>query len=103
MPQENPVVIVGIGMTTPVGLSALETAASVRAATMGLSQSDFRDKRFDRVVLAEVPDGGVGGLAEALVDEPGLSSREARMLCLAEHALRDCVAPVVDVRGKIGV
>ncbi len=90
-------------MTTPVGLSALETAASVRAATMGLSETDFRDKRFDRVVLAEVPDGGVAALAPPLVDEPGVSSREVRMLCLAGQALRECLAPIADQGRPIGV
>lgn len=103
MADQNRVVIVGIGMTTPVGLSALETAASVRAATMGLSETDFRDKRFDRVVLAEVPDGGVAPLAAALRDEPGLSSRESRMLSLAGQALRDCIAPIASRREPIGV
>ena len=39
------VVIVGIGMMTAVGLSAAETAASVRSGTMRFTQTRMRDRR----------------------------------------------------------
>lgn len=103
MTNHQSVVIVGVGMTTPVGLSAAETAASVRAATMALTESDYRDKRFDRVIIGEVPDEGIAPLAEALVNTSGVTAREARMLRLATNALRECVAPLGGRRLPLGL
>ena len=55
--------IVGVGMMTAVGLTAVETAASVRATTMRFTESAFRDHRSDPITLAEVPDDGLPPLA----------------------------------------
>jgi 3-oxoacyl-[acyl-carrier-protein] synthase-1 len=75
-------VIVGVGMMTAVGLSAAETAASVRAATMRFTETPIRDARFAPFVLAEVPDDGMPPLAAEVETETGLTSREMRLLRL---------------------
>lgn len=103
MHGDGQVVIVGVGMMTAVGVSAPETAASVRAATMSLSETDYRDKRFDRIVLGEVPDDAIPPLADALANETGITAREERMLRLAAQPLRECVAPLGNRRLPLGV
>src|SRR6266705_1672449 len=72
------VVVVGAGMITAVGLSAAETAASVRSGTARFAGTSIRDKQFEPFVLAEVA-------------EDGLTAREARMLRLATAALGECL------------
>jgi 3-oxoacyl-[acyl-carrier-protein] synthase I len=87
--SEN-VVIVGAGMVTAVGLSAAETAASVRAGTARFAETTILDKRFEPFVLAEVLEDGLPELAEELAKE-GLAAREARMIRLATLALGECL------------
>jgi 3-oxoacyl-[acyl-carrier-protein] synthase-1 len=89
--------IVGIGMVTAVGLSAAETAASVRAGVARFVETEFRDKRFNRFTLAEVPDDGLPSLQPPLLDRAGLTPREIRLLKLAALALRECVARAADL------
>jgi 3-oxoacyl-[acyl-carrier-protein] synthase-1 len=93
MPTES-VVCVGVGMMTAVGLSAPETTASVRAATMRFGESSFRDKDFLPFTLAEVPDDGLPELTDVLRALPGLTAREERLLRLATLPLRECIAPL---------
>ncbi len=88
------VVIVGIGMSTPVGLSAPETAASVRAGTARFAESSFFDKNFVPFTLAQVPDDGLLELAPSLGGLPEGTERERRMLRLAASALRECLGPL---------
>ena len=78
-------------MISPVGLSAAEVAASVRAGTMRIAESSILDKRFVPFTLAEVPENVLPPLHARLEDE-GLTSREVRMVRLAEPALRECLA-----------
>lgn len=93
-PGDADVVIVGLGMMTAVGLSAPETAASVRAGVARFTETSIRDHRFDPFTLAEVPDDGLPGLVPG-VDGPahGLlpTAREVRMLRLATMPLRECL------------
>jgi 3-oxoacyl-[acyl-carrier-protein] synthase I len=84
------VVVVGAGMITAVGLSAVETAASVRSGTARFTESTLLDKRFEPFVLAEVPDDGLPELTEELAKE-GLAAREARLIRLATAALAGCL------------
>jgi 3-oxoacyl-[acyl-carrier-protein] synthase I len=84
------VVLVGIGMFTPIGLSAAETAASVRAGTMRFTETSLMDKRLEPFTLAEIPEEGLPLLAESL-DRPGLPIRERRMLRLATAPLVECL------------
>lgn len=103
MSTQEQVVILGIGMTTAVGVSAAETAASVRASTMSLTETDYRDKRFDRVVLGEVPDDALPPLADTLVREAAITAREARLLRLASESIRECVVPLRNRRLPLGL
>lgn len=96
-------VVVGIGMMTPVGLSAGETDASVRAGLARFSETDFRDRRFDRITLAEVPDDGLPALDESVGRADGLTAREERMLRLAAPPLRECLAPLGGRRGPVAL
>jgi 3-oxoacyl-[acyl-carrier-protein] synthase I len=84
------VVVAAAGMITAVGLSAPETAASVRSATARFEETSMLDKRFEPFVLAQVPEDGLPDLAEGLEKE-GLTAREARMLRLAAVALAECL------------
>lgn len=88
----NDAVLVGIGMMTPVGLSAPEAAASVRSATMRFTESAIHDKRFEPFTLAAIPDAALPPLVEPLVKEPGLTSRVMRMLRLAQVPLAEAMA-----------
>ena len=88
------VVVVGVGMISAVGLGALETAASVRAGAMRLSETAFRDKDFRPFVLAEVPEDGLPPLDARLAGLTELSARERRLLRLATRPLRECTAPL---------
>ena len=84
------VVIVSAGMITAVGLSAAETAASVRSGTARFAESSILDKRFEPLVLAGVPGQGLPELTEEVANAP-LTTREARMIRLATVALAGCL------------
>ena len=84
------VVVIGVGMVTAVGLTAAETAASVRSATARFAETSMMDKRFEPFTLAEVPEDGLPELAESL-SSVGLAARETRMLRLGAVALNECL------------
>jgi 3-oxoacyl-[acyl-carrier-protein] synthase-1 len=84
--------IVGVGMMTAVGLTAPETAASVRAATMRFTETSIRDRGFDPITLAEVPDDGLPPLVDAVDRQRGLTAREIRMLRLGTMPLIEALA-----------
>ena len=86
------VVVVGVGMLTSVGVSAVETAASVRAATARFVPTPVRDKQFQPFTIAEVPNDALPPLAEPLRGIVSLSDRERRLLRLATSPLRECLA-----------
>jgi 3-oxoacyl-[acyl-carrier-protein] synthase-1 len=89
--EQGDVGVVGVGMVSSVGLSAPEVAASVRAGTMRLEESALVDRHFRPFTLAVVPEDGLPALHPD-VEAQGLTSREARMLRLAQPALRECLA-----------
>lgn len=80
-------------MVTAVGLSAAETAASVKAATMRFGQIDWLDHRFEPFTVAAVPDEGLPELAPEVVKTAGLTVRDARLLRLGARALAECLGP----------
>jgi 3-oxoacyl-[acyl-carrier-protein] synthase-1 len=91
VPRTAPSVgVVGAGMITAVGLSAAETAASVRAATARFAETSFLDKRCEPFTLAEVPEDGLPELVQDRA-HPGPTAREIRMLRLGAVALRECL------------
>jgi len=84
------VVVLSVGMISPVGLSAAETAASVRSGTTRFGESTIFDHHFEPFVLAEVLEDGLPNLAEELT-RVGLTTREARMIRLATAAIGECL------------
>lgn len=85
------VVVARVGMVTAVGLSAVETSASVRAATMRFTSLDWLDHRFEPFTVAAVPDAGLPELSPEVARTPGLSLRDARLLRLGARALAECL------------
>ncbi len=87
----EPLVIGGVGSISAVGLTAPETVASVRSATMRFSEIDFLDHSLKPFTVAEIPRELLPELLER-VDIAGVTSREDRMLRLAGSALDECLS-----------
>jgi 3-oxoacyl-[acyl-carrier-protein] synthase-1 len=83
--------IVGMGMMTPVGLNAMQAAASVRAGIDKFGETSIHDKRFQPFVMSILPDDVLPPLSPELEKEVGLTSRQIRMLRLAAPALQEAV------------
>jgi len=81
--------IQGLGMLTPVGGSAAQTAASVRAGISAYQDSSIHNRNFKPMTLALVPEESLPPLHEGLEPTQGLTSREIRMLRLAQPALEE--------------
>ncbi|WP_437849993.1 beta-ketoacyl synthase N-terminal-like domain-containing protein [Sorangium sp. So ce363] len=94
MTAQRAIEIVGMGMTTAVGLTAPTTAAAVRAGVSLSRESSVLDRRFKPIVMATVPEADLPGLSPALDAAPGLTARQMRMLRLGGAALRESVAGV---------
>ena len=90
-------------MMTSVGLSAPETAASVRATTMRFTEIDWRDHRFEPFTIAEVIEEGLPDLSDRLDEEIGLTSREVRMLRLGTLPLYECLRPLASLKRHPGL
>lgn len=99
----NDTVIIGVGMTTAVGASAPETAASVRAATARFTETPIPDRHLRPITVAEVPDDALPPLTDDVANASGLTSRERRMLRLAGRALRECVATFGERLPRLGL
>jgi len=90
-------------MMTSVGLSAPETAASVRGGTMRFTEIDWRDQRFEPFTVAQVPEEALPALTEPLAKEGGLSLREDRMLRLATMPLLECLRSIPPLPRSVGL
>jgi 3-oxoacyl-[acyl-carrier-protein] synthase I len=88
------VAIVAVGMMTSVGLTSVETAASVRAGVSRFTQIEWRDQRFERFVVSEVIEEGLPELVEDINAEGSLTWREARLLRLAHQPLLEALKPL---------
>jgi 3-oxoacyl-[acyl-carrier-protein] synthase-1 len=92
---ERAVEILGIGMVTPVGLSARQTAASVRTGIGRLGESYVTDRYGEMLVMGLVDAGELPALCEELADpddpDQGLSPRQERLARLAGPALREAI------------
>jgi len=100
MPEQ--VVILGVGMLTAVGLTARETAASVRGRVARFGESAIRDRNSNPFTLAEVPDDGLPALDDTVANAP-LTGRERRMVRLASKPLRECLAALPPRSTRIGL
>lgn len=82
--------ICGIGMMTPAGDCAAQTATSVRAGISRYQESSVYNKKFLPMTMALLPEENLPPLHEDLETvTPGLTSRQRRMLRLAEPALKE--------------
>lgn len=84
--------ICGIGMMTPAGDCAAQTAASVRAGISRYRESPVYNKRFEPMTLALLPEDALPPLQDELAATPGLTSRQSRMLRLAHKPLLEALA-----------
>jgi 3-oxoacyl-[acyl-carrier-protein] synthase-1 len=99
----NDTVIVGLGMTTPVGLSAAETSASVRSNVMRMTAISWQDDHFEPFVVAEVPAEGLPELAPEIGRDLSLTQREARLLRLAAMPVLQALKTLPPDAGKPGL
>jgi len=92
---ESAAEILGIGMVTPVGLSARQTAASVRTGIGRLAESYVTDRYGEMLVMGLVDAGELPALCEDLGDpddpDQELSPRQERLARLAGPALREAL------------
>lgn len=84
--------IVGIGMMTPVGDSAAMTTTSVQAGISAYQASSIYNKRFQPMTMALTPEDALPPLHEELEKVPGLTSRQRRMLRLADKAIAEALS-----------
>jgi 3-oxoacyl-[acyl-carrier-protein] synthase-1 len=91
---DEEVLVLSVGMMTAVGLTAPETAASVRAGTMRFIETSWLDKAFRPLTLAEVLADGLPDLEDSLAAEVGLPDRVARLLRLASLPLLESLRPL---------
>jgi len=81
--------VVGVGMVTPVGASAVQTLTSVRAGISRYNASSFYNRHFRPMTMSLVPDDALSPLAPPLEAALGLTARQARMLRLATPAIHE--------------
>jgi 3-oxoacyl-[acyl-carrier-protein] synthase-1 len=81
--MKDPIAILGVGVVAPVGLTATQTAASIRAGIARFGETSHRRRDFEPIVMALVPDDVLPPPDPMIPGFPGLSDREVRMLRLA--------------------
>ncbi len=86
--------IVQTGMVTAVGIGSAQTASSVRAGISRYQESTVYNKRFEPMTLALLPDDALPSLHDDLAQLPGLTSRQMRMLRLADGALKEALKDI---------
>src|SRR5262245_15123750 len=84
--------IISVGMMTPVGDSAAMTTTSVQAGISAYQASSIYNKRFLPMTLALTPEDALPPLHEELEKAPRLTSRQRRMLRLADKAIADALS-----------
>jgi 3-oxoacyl-[acyl-carrier-protein] synthase-1 len=77
-----PMLITGLGAVTPVGLTAPQTCAAIRAGLAGFSAPGCRDRSMGPTVQAEVP----------LLPRPLEARPFGRLVALAGVAFNECIA-----------
>jgi len=79
--------ILDVGMVSPLGLTAVTTAAAVRAGTSRYRDTIVRDRRFEPIVMSLIPTEDLPELGE----HAARATRYERMLFLSARALREAV------------
>ena len=85
-------VVVRVGLVTPVGMGAAQTAASVLADIDGFQESPVMGMSGEPFVMALLPQDALPPLADALEAADGITARQRRMLRLATPALEEALA-----------
>lgn len=91
---QGDIVVVGIGLVTPLGPDLAQSAANIRAGLSAFEESSILDKAFDPFVLATFPDDDLPPLDKELEKEQRLTYRESRLLRLAHLALAQIMEQV---------
>lgn len=91
--------ILSVGMVTPIGLCAAETAASARTGIARLSESYIHDQYGEPIVLGLVNEEELPPLCDALEDAD-LSVQRRRLLRMASPALDEALG---DLREPVPV
>lgn len=89
--QHGPAEILAVGMVTPVGASAAQTAASVRAGIARLAESYVSDRYGEPLVMGLVDLEQLPPLVDVLEDRE-ISTRHERLARLGGVALREALA-----------
>ncbi|MFT3782350.1 MAG: beta-ketoacyl synthase N-terminal-like domain-containing protein [Nibricoccus sp.] len=84
--------VVATGSVTNVGLTAVETAASVRAGVCLCEESQWRDSRWQPIVFGGVVDDGLVPLSDAVSNGRMLPTRIARLVRLGATALAEALS-----------
>jgi len=95
---QGDIVVVGVGMVTPLGPDLAQSAANIRAGLSAFEESSIMDKGFDPFVLATFPDDDLPPLDKELEKEQRLTYRESRMLRLAHLALAQIVEQMAELK-----
>lgn len=83
----QPVAIIGLGVMSAGGLSARETALSVRAGVSRFADTPFLGSMLEPIVMAHLAPDLLPISDPMIAGFPGISDRQARMLSLAGPAL----------------
>jgi 3-oxoacyl-[acyl-carrier-protein] synthase-1 len=99
----DPLFVINVGMVTAVGLTAPETAASVRSATARFFETSICDQRFEPFTLAEVFDDGLPELEASIQHRPGPTARDLRIVRLAAQPLIEALAVLPATSPRLGL
>jgi 3-oxoacyl-[acyl-carrier-protein] synthase-1 len=96
---QDGIAIYGIGMTTSVGLDAIQTFAAVKAGISNFTESSIYGKRFTPLTMSIVPDEALPPLNEAISKkEKALTSKQTRMLQLATLPLQEALQEIQNTK-----
>lgn len=94
MSQLDKLHIAATGMITPVGMNTAMTAASVKAGINVYQSSTIYDEYFSPIHMTQVPEDALPPLSLQLKNQLGINARQARMLRLAQPALREVLTGI---------
>lgn len=90
MNTHAPAELLGLGMVSPVGLTAATTAAALRAGITRVRETQLKDRRFEPRIAGVLPEEHLSPLAADLVrDMKTRTSRHRRLVLLGAPALQE--------------
>lgn len=97
----NDVVVSTLGMATAVGLSSVQTAASVRAGVPRIKELPWFNRAKEPFVMACLTEDALPELAPEIQAMSDLTIRETRLLRLAHLALDEAVKPLANLQTSL--